>query len=339
MNSNIYWIDGLELDDSQYSSYILKKYMIKFYGDKAVDIPYSNSEGVSNIIQNIPNGTFTVYATDSRGNSTPITKLANKVIDYSPLTKNSIDVYRSNGVSEEVILKLEGTIDEVNFGVKTNSIILAYYQYSVAGSGEWSEAIQFTPEVKDGKFTYNAVIEGDLASKGFNISNSYEINVMVFDELGGVTFTDTFGSGIPNIALHKNGVGIMGKYDDSVGGDFQIRGKNPFDYTKTVDANGWTKIDFGTYQEYYKNFSFTYVYSGNVWGLVNFSGTRGSLPVGITFDGNNMSFAGTARCSDTAILHNVCVTPNSINVTYNNTYGGEVSGPTTIVNLVLRVYK
>ena len=38
MNSNIYWIDGLELDDSQYSSYILKKYMVKFYGDKAVDI-------------------------------------------------------------------------------------------------------------------------------------------------------------------------------------------------------------------------------------------------------------------------------------------------------------
>lgn len=35
MMSNTYWIDGLELDFESYSSYILKKYVTKFYGDNA----------------------------------------------------------------------------------------------------------------------------------------------------------------------------------------------------------------------------------------------------------------------------------------------------------------
>lgn len=194
-------------------------------GDKADGQSYSDTADVNLTINGVPNGTFTVYATDKRDNSTPATKLANQVVDYSPLTKISIEAYRSGGVSEEVILKLEGTIDEVDFGTKKNSIIYAYYQYSVAGSGEWSNVIEFTPEVNDGKFTYNAVITGDLESKGFNISNSYEIQVMVFDELSAVTFTDTFGSGIPNLAYHKNGVSVMGKYDVEVGGKFQVGGK------------------------------------------------------------------------------------------------------------------
>ena len=194
-------------------------------GDKSADIQYKDSEDVKGTIQNIPNGTFTVYATDNRGNSSPVTKLSNQVIDYTPLVKGNIDVYRNNGVSEEVVLQFDGLINETNFGAKSNSIIYAYYQYSVAGSGVWSDTIEITPEVKDGKFSYNAIISGDLENKGFDISNSYEIMVSVFDELSGLQYTDTFGSGIPNLAYHKNGISVMGKYDVEVGGKFQVGGK------------------------------------------------------------------------------------------------------------------
>ena len=197
-------------------------------GDKSADIQYKDSEDVKGTIQNIPNGTFTVYATDNRGNSSPVTKLSNQVIDYTPLVKGNIDVYRNNGVSEEVVLQFDGLINEANFGAKSNSIIYAYYQYSVAGSGVWSDNIEITPEVKDGKFSYNAIISGDLENKGFDISNSYEIMVSVFDELSGLQYTDTFGSGIPNLAYHKNGISVMGKYDVEEGGPFQVQGKNPF---------------------------------------------------------------------------------------------------------------
>lgn len=201
-------------------------------GDKADDQSYSDTADVNLTINGVPNGTFTVYATDKRDNSTPVTKLANQVIDYTPLTKISIDAYRSGGVSEEVILQLEGTINIVNFGKKTNAIKKAKLRYAVAKTNNWSEEQDVVLTIADGKFSYNGVITGDLESKGFNISNSYQVEVIVEDELSSVTFTDTFGSGVPNIAYHKNGISVMGKYDVDEGGPFQINGVNYFKYTE-----------------------------------------------------------------------------------------------------------
>lgn len=211
-------------------------------GDKADDKSYSDTGDVNLTINGVPNGTFTVYATDKRDNSTPVTKLANQVVDYSPLTKISVDAYRSGGVSEEVILQLEGTINVVNFGKVTNSIKTAKVKYKVAKTDKWSTEQDITLEVADGKFSYNGAITGDLESKGFNISNSYEIEVIVTDELSSVTFTDTFSSGIPNLAYHKNGVSVMGKYDVNEGGLFQINGKDYFKYSEEESKIG-TWID------------------------------------------------------------------------------------------------
>lgn len=198
-------------------------------GDKADDKSYSDTIDVNLTINGVPNGTFTVYATDKRNNSTPVQKLANQVIDYSPLTKTSIDTYRSGGVSEEVILQLEGTINIVNFGKKTNAIKTAKLKFRVVNTSEWSAEKDIVLTVADGKFSYNGVITGDLESKGFDISNSYEVEVVVTDELSSVTFTDTFSSGTPNIAYHKKGISIMGKYDVEVGGLAQVNG-NPLAY-------------------------------------------------------------------------------------------------------------
>lgn len=194
-------------------------------GDKSADILYSDTSDVNGTVSAVPNGTFIVYATDSRNNSTPVQKLANQVIDYSPLTKTSIDTYRSGGVSEEVILQLEGTINIVNFGKKTNAIKTAKVKYRVAKTDKWSAEQDIVLTVANGKFSYNGAITGDLESKGFNISNSYEVEVIVTDELSSVTFTDTFSSGTPNIAYHKNGISVMGKYDVEVGGKFQVGSK------------------------------------------------------------------------------------------------------------------
>lgn len=207
-------------------------------GDKADDQSYSDTADVNLTINGVPNGTFIVYATDKRDNSTPVTKLANQVIDYSPLTKISIDAYRNGGVSEEVILQLEGTINVVNFGKKTNAIKTAKVKYRVAKTDKWSNEQDIVLTVVDGKFSYNGAITGDLETKGFNISNSYEVEVVVTDELSSVTFTDTFSSGTPNIAYHKNGISVMGKYDVEEGGLFQINGKDYFKYSKEESKIG-----------------------------------------------------------------------------------------------------
>ena len=206
----------------------LSKYRVSIGTAIPVDITYSSDKDVNGTVNNADSSTINVYAIDSRNNSKLVSKQATNFISYSDVEKGNIDVVRTNGVSEDVTLKINGTFNKVNFGKITNSIKSAQYRYRIKGTDTWSSYNNLTLTIKDNNFSYNGLIKGDTKTLGFNVEHSYEVEVLVKDELSETTFTDTFGSGTPNIALSKNGVGIMGKYDESVGGDLQIRGKNPF---------------------------------------------------------------------------------------------------------------
>lgn len=206
----------------------LSKYRVSIGTAIPVDITYSSDKDVNGTVNNADSSTINVYAIDSRNNSKLVSKQATNFISYSNIEKGNIDVVRTNGVSEDVTLKINGTFNKVNFGKITNSIKSAQYRYRIKGTDTWSSYNNLTLTIKDNNFSYNGLIKGDTKTLGFNVEHSYEVEVLVKDELSEATFTDTFGSGTPNIALAKNGVGIMGKYNESVGGDLQIRGKNPF---------------------------------------------------------------------------------------------------------------
>nr|DAX05589.1 MAG TPA: protein of unknown function DUF859 [Bacteriophage sp.] len=206
----------------------LSKYRVSIGTAIPVDITYSSDKDVNGTVNNADSSTINVYAIDSRNNSKLVSKQATNFISYSNIEKGNIDVVRTNGVSEDVTLKINGTFNKVNFGKITNSIKSAQYRYRIKGTNTWSSYNNLTLTIKDNNFSYNGLIKGDTKTLGFNVEHSYEVEVLVKDELSEATFTDTFGSGTPNIALAKNGVGIMGKYNESVGGDLQIRGKNPF---------------------------------------------------------------------------------------------------------------
>lgn len=196
------------------------------------DITYSSDSSTNNTIENVKSGVFNVYAIDSRNNSTLVTKNANQTISYNPLVKGNISIARQNGVAEETNLTISGTIDLVDFGQVVNSIQESKYRYKTADSSTWSNYKNITVSVdNEGNISFSNLIQGDTAD-GFDIGNSYNIEVLISDELSSIVYTANLGSGIPNIALHKNGVGIMGKYDTLVGGDLQIRGANVFaDYS------------------------------------------------------------------------------------------------------------
>ena len=324
------------------------------YRFNSIDANYSDSNDVSITSNKVTNGDFTVYAIDSRGNSKSVIKNATNVINYSPLTKDSIVIQRQNGVSPITTLKFNGKwwngifgqreiinsgtesgnlrnirpgedlsgktiyfrfseepnlhiqIEKVapqtilqtedgtiihsaveedenysyaviyfnndyvlrkridnasgstiskrvmpsNCGAITylnqdaigyeqiyvaeetityedvNNTIKARYRYSIAG--EENYIIGETPielTIDGENFSFEGLIKGDLGAEGFDISNAYNIQVIVDDELSQVVFTANLGSGTPHIAYAKNGIGIMGKYDDNVGGLFQIAGK------------------------------------------------------------------------------------------------------------------
>lgn len=201
--------------------------------DDQRDITYSATESTNNTIENVKSGVFNVYAIDSRNNSTLVTKNAGATIAYNPLTKGDISVTRQNGTSEQTTLTLNGTVNLINFGNTTNSIQESKYRYKITDSDIWSNYNNITLTIdNDGNYSFSGLILGDT-NNGFDVGHSYNIEVIVSDELSSVTFTANLGSGIPNIALHKNGVGIMGKYDTSVGGLLQVGGK---------DIKKWTEL-------------------------------------------------------------------------------------------------
>ena len=159
---------------------------------------------------------------------------ANETIAYNPLVKGNISIARQNGVAEETNLTISGTIDLVDFGNVVNSIQEAKYRYKITDSSTWSNYTDITVSVdNEGNITFNDLIEGDTGD-GFDIGHSYNIEVLISDELSTIVYTANLGSGIPNIALHKNGVGIMGKYDTNEGGLLQVAGRNMGHGIKTI---------------------------------------------------------------------------------------------------------
>ena len=132
------------------------------------------------------------------------------------------------------------------------------------------------------------------------------------------------------------------KYDEdlvNLGYLNKLLNKQP--YTKTVDKYGWTKIDFGSYQEYYKNGQYNYTYSGNTWGWISFTENNNRLPDGIIFNSANMSFIGIATCNDAAIIQSMVANEgtNVFKVSWNNKYSGQVGPVRTLYHCVLKVYK
>lgn len=250
--------------------------------DDQRDITYSDSESTNNTIENVKSGVFNVYAIDSRNNSTLVTKNANQIIAFNPLTKGNITVARQNGSSEQTTLTLNGKADLVDFGDVINSIQEAKYRYKITNSSAWSNYNNITLTVdNDGNYSFNGLIQGDT-NEGFNVDHSYNIEVVIADELSSVTFTANLGSGIPNIALHKNGVGIMGKYDTSVGGLLQIAGKSIYvNYsTNEVDTGKKDNNNKKVYQKMYEfsnispnNSKYTALGIDNLYRIVNWSGS------------------------------------------------------------------
>lgn len=207
------------------------------------DIPYSDSESTNNTIESVKSGVFNVYAIDSRNNSTLVIKNANQTISYTPLSKVNINVKRNNGVSEQTVLNFEGKIDLVNFGTIKNSIKSSKFRYKTTDSSSWSEYKDIAITVNEnGNYSFNDYILGDT-DNGFDIGHAYNIEVIISDELSSVTFTANLGSGVPNIALHKNGVGIMGPYNVEEGGLLQIEGKNIFKYSTNETFTGSVWLD------------------------------------------------------------------------------------------------
>ena len=94
-------------------------------------------------------------------------------------------------------------------------------------------------------------------------------------------------------------------------------------FTRTVDANGWTVYDYGTFKQYRKRGSISFSIGASAWT----SGYNiGALPVGMSTIGSNF-VEGSAAGGDAAITVSIysISTSTTIGIMISNQYGGTVT--------------
>lgn len=180
---------------------------------------YSDTDDVVLLVNNYDKNTIILQAVDSRSNSNPIEQTIAEFIEYEDLTKGSITLSRSNnGVGEFVTLKFNGTFWNGNFGQVDNELLVTY-KYKKTTSQEYViGTTSIVPTINENSFSFNNLIAGDTEENGFDINDSYDIEVEVSDKLSSVIFSGVIGTGIPAIAIYKNKVSLGDKYDTSLGG-------------------------------------------------------------------------------------------------------------------------
>lgn len=160
-------------------------------------------------IPNVETGVFDFWAKDSREypNSDKETKY---LIPYVKLTAN-VEAQRTDPTSGNATLNIKGNYFAGDFGAFSNELTVKYR----VGNGDY---IQVTPTVDEAKNEYSA----EVALSGLDYTQSFNIEVVVKDELETVTKTVTIPKGIPvfdwgendfafNVPVTINGVNILEK--------------------------------------------------------------------------------------------------------------------------------
>lgn len=192
-------------------------------GDSQVDVNYSSTSNVQATINSVKSNIFTMYAIDSRGNSTFKQISPSRYIDYSAIVISKVDVVRENGIGSNTTLSFSGTIWEGSFGNVLNAITSCSYRYRETTSSTWKTGQTVLNPLQNGKnFSFEGLIKGDLNANGFDVNKSYVIEVSISDKLTTSKYEFVLGSGKPGIAITKNGIAINGMYDENIGGALQI---------------------------------------------------------------------------------------------------------------------
>ena len=306
---------------------------------QSIDINYSSTAEVSGTLNSVPSGTFNMYAIDSRNNSTLVTKLATKVIQYVKpvINASTITATRdSGGVGTNCTLKFDGTFWNSNFGKKANSIKIKYQLKKTTESTWVDGTTTITPTINGNNFSFQGLIARSKDDPSWEISESYNIKVIVTDELD-TSFTETILiNAVPNLALSQNGVAIMSKYNETLGGDLQVGGRRidkPIIHNK--DANGWIKIEFIDHVEYvYQNIK-TYKFNTG-WGTVEHI----KYPVGMKGLEDRI-LTCSVTCEDGAVhlLAGARPTDSNIAIRYVNHYNAQTGNANCIYDFRILEYK
>ena len=193
-------------------------------------------------LENIDDSIIKCYVEDSRGNT--VEKILNitKYINYYPPMFKSLSLERAGGgMGTNVIIKFSGSWWRAVFDKISNALNVQYFYKEQGSNGDW---IQGTTNIYAGYFSGNDFdwsfeIAGDLGANGFDASKNYDIKLVATDKLANAEKTTILTNGIPNMAIHRNGVAFGAFYDPNVGGALQVEGRNIANFTYSTEEQ-WT---------------------------------------------------------------------------------------------------
>ena len=192
-------------------------------GNQSVEASYSSSAEVVLKLSHVTSMTFVVYAIDSRGNSTAVTK---SVATWKNYFNPAITVgvaERTEQVNEAVQLTFSGKIWNGNFGAEQNAIKTCTYKYKKTSASSYTTGTtKIVPTISGNTFSVSLLIEGDSGANGFKISNSYNIQITLADRIRTITYDIILSAGSPAIAIGQGGVCFGGAYNETLGGLIQL---------------------------------------------------------------------------------------------------------------------
>lgn len=170
-------------------------------------------------LKNITSQNITVYAVDTRGNSTPAIKTITNFINYQKLGRGNSNIAREGGASSQAILNFDGVFWNGNFGAKANKLKTSY-KYKKTTSQDYIQGDELTLSTNDSAFSFNNYIKGDAVDNGFVVENLYNIIVTVKDELSEIQYDNlVLNAGTHAIIGYQNRVALGGTtYDKELGG-------------------------------------------------------------------------------------------------------------------------
>ena len=234
---------GFTEDDYQvqkFSSGLIKNYHLSKVriecGNKYEEQPFTGAMVGNKFVyqvEDINGTTLTLKIYDTRGNMGQLSKTI-ELIDYNEIKINEFTAERNNGVSTVVTLNLEGTIDLVDFGEKTNRLNKIEYRKRKINEeyiDDWTNIIAFaSTNTQTGIYSIT-----DREISGFQLGQEYEIQIRVTDKLSEAISTVIINTGEPLVCFNRTEkiVGI-GKIPDTslnegsvdVAGDIAIDGEN-----------------------------------------------------------------------------------------------------------------
>lgn len=201
----------------------MKSYKL-LIGTKNTTVNYNASADVNLSINQVNNNTIDLYAIDSRGNSTKVSKKAT-IKNYSNVKIKTLSATRQNNIGTITTLSFEGEFWNASFGSVSNAITSCKYKYKTTSSSTWTDGkTTLTYTISGNKITGSINIQGDAGTDGFSAGNSFDIQLILTDKLSSATYNLILGAGNPALSIYKNNVAVGQQYDTSEGSKLQVNG-------------------------------------------------------------------------------------------------------------------